>query len=51
MNNVRHLLKVKGSVVWTITQNATVFDGMRMMAEKNIGALVVMNGSKPAGIC
>lgn len=51
MNNVRRLLKVKGSVIWTISQNATVFDGMRIMAEKNIGALVVMDGSKPTGIC
>lgn len=51
MNSVRQLLKVKGSSIYTISRNATVFDGMRIMAEKNIGALIVMNDNKPVGVC
>ncbi len=50
MNSVRQLLKLKGGSVFTISRNATVFDGMRTMAEKNIGALVVMDDNRPVGI-
>lgn len=50
MNKVKQLLKVKGDQVWTISKEATVLDGLRLMAEKNIGAVLVVEGGKPIGI-
>ena len=40
------LLHYKGSAVWHTTPEATVFDAIKLMAEKNIGALpIVANGA------
>lgn len=50
MRQVRHLLEVKGSAVYTITPEAPVLDAIRQMAERGIGALLVMHGDKLAGI-
>lgn len=46
----RHLLEVKGPDVWSIAPNATVYDALRMMADKQVGALLVMEGDKLVGI-
>ncbi len=46
----RHLLEVKGPDVWSIGPNATVYDALRMMADKGVGALLVMEDEKLAGI-
>jgi CBS domain-containing protein len=51
MKSVAHILKVKADqTVYTIAPTASVFDAVKLMAEKNIGALVVMEGEKIAGI-
>jgi CBS domain-containing protein len=47
---ITNLLKEKGRGVWTIDPDATVFDAMAKMAEKDIGSLVVMDGEKVIGI-
>jgi CBS domain-containing protein len=47
---VEALLKQKGSRVWTISPDATVFEAIQLMAARNIGALVVMSGPKLEGI-
>src|SRR5271166_5037282 len=47
---VRHILQQKGRNLWTIAPDATVFDALAKMAEKDIGALVVMDGEKLIGI-
>jgi CBS domain-containing protein len=47
---VRHLLEQKGRTVWTIEPDATVFDALAKMAEKDVGSLVVMDGGKMVGI-
>ena len=39
---VSSLLHHKGSAVWHIAPEASVFDAIKLMAEKNIGALPVM---------
>jgi CBS domain-containing protein len=44
------LLHHKGSEVWTISVKATVFDAIALLAEKNIGALPVMEDGRLAGI-
>jgi CBS domain-containing protein len=50
MNKVRQILKNKGSQVWTISKDATVLDALKLLAEKGIGSLVVMDGEKVVGI-
>ena len=44
------ILKQKGSRVWTIPGEATVFEAIQLMAARNIGALVVVSGEKLEGI-
>ena len=51
MKIVAHILKSKPEqAVYTITPAASVFDAVKLMAEKSIGALVVMEGEKVVGI-
>jgi len=47
---VSDILKTKGCEVWTITPETIVFDALKTIADKNVGALVVMDGAKVAGI-
>jgi CBS domain-containing protein len=47
---VEAILKQKGSRVWTIPGEATVFEAIQLMAARNIGALVVVSGHKLEGI-
>jgi CBS domain-containing protein len=44
------LLHHKGSTVWTISAKATVFEAIQLLAERNIGALPVMDGDRLVGI-
>ncbi len=51
MKSVREVLKVKTKEVWSILPYATVFDALKLMGEKKIGALMVMDDKgKVAGI-
>jgi CBS domain-containing protein len=50
MKTVRQLLQAKGYAIWSITPDASVFDALELMAEKDIGALLVLDGGKPVGI-
>jgi CBS domain-containing protein len=50
MKTVRDILKVKGQAVWCVEMGSTVFDALGRMAEKEVGALVVMDGARLAGI-
>jgi CBS domain-containing protein len=47
---VSALLRQKGSVVWSITPEATVFEAIKLMADKNIGALLVVSGDELLGV-
>jgi CBS domain-containing protein len=47
---IRDLLKSKGQDIWSISQNATVLETLKLLAEKDIGALIVMNGEHLVGI-
>lgn len=44
------ILHHKGSTVWTISAKATVFEAIELMADKNVGALPVMEGDRLIGI-
>lgn len=50
MKLVKHLLDRKGQQIIAVKPDDTVLDAIRVMAEKNIGAVVVMEGSKLLGI-
>ena len=47
---IRHILEVKGHDLWSIGPNASVFDALRMMSDKDIGALIVMENDQMVGI-
>ncbi|HOW67218.1 MAG TPA: CBS domain-containing protein [Candidatus Paceibacterota bacterium] len=44
------LLDRKGHDLWSITPDAHVSDAIQLMADKNIGALVVMEGDQIIGV-
>jgi CBS domain-containing protein len=50
MITVSHLLQMKGNELWTIKPGATVFTALELLAEKNIGALPVVEAGQLVGI-
>jgi CBS domain-containing protein len=50
MKKVRDILEIKGREVWSIGPSESVFDALKLMAEKGIGALVVLEAGKVVGI-
>ena len=50
MKLVQHLLDAKGDEVISISPDASVFDAIKLMAEKGVGSLVVMEGGDLKGI-
>ena len=50
MTIVKHVLDTKGHDVHSIHPNASVFDALKIMAENDIGALVVLDGDKLVGL-
>ena len=50
MATVQKLLESRDNNIWSISPEATVFEGLQVMAEKNIGALLVTRDDKLIGI-
>ena len=50
MANVTRLLQDKGSDMWTIAPDTSVYEAIEMMAARKVGALVVVDGQKVVGI-
>jgi len=50
MSTVRDIIRKKGNEIWSITPEASVYDALQMMAEKEVGALLVMTGNQMNGI-
>jgi CBS domain-containing protein len=50
MTTVRSVLQTKDNNIWFIAPDALVFDALKIMADKNIGALLVMQKEKVVGI-
>jgi CBS domain-containing protein len=44
------LLNQKGTEIWSVDPQDTVFDAIKLMSDKNIGALLVMRGDDLVGI-
>ncbi len=50
MTSLKMLLKGKGPDVWSVHPDDTVLDAIKLLAEKDIGALIVIKDDKPVGI-
>lgn len=51
MKNARDILREKkGATVYSTSPDATVYDALGMMAERNVGALLVFEGERLAGM-
>lgn len=47
---IKDVLRSKGSQVWSVPPDATVLEALQLMADKNIGSVLVMEGDKLLGI-
>lgn len=50
MTMVKQLLDQKGREVWSVSPDGSVFDAIKMMAGKDIGAVVIVEDGAPVGI-
>ena len=50
MKTVRQLLQAKGGAVYSVSPDARVFEALKLMADKEVGALVVLERGNLAGI-
>jgi CBS domain-containing protein len=50
MRTVKDLLRTKGQAVWSIDADASILDALKLMAAKEVGALMVMVGGQITGI-
>ncbi len=50
MHTVRDLLKTKGNDIWAISPEKTVFEALELMALRNVGALLVLDGEMLVGV-
>ena len=47
---IKEILDYKGGAVWTVPPDATVFEAIQLMSDKNVGALLVIEHDKLIGI-
>lgn len=50
MKTVKEIIEAKGNIIWSVTSDTTVYDALKLMAEKQIGAVLVLKDSKVVGI-
>ena len=50
MRTVKDLLRSKGHAIWSVGPNDTVYAALGLMAEKNVGALLVLDDGQLVGI-
>lgn len=50
MHTIRQILDSKGRKVWSVAPENTVFEAIQLMADKRIGALLVLNGASLVGL-
>jgi len=50
MDTVRQLLQVKGYDIWAVAPESAVLDALKLMADKNIGAVLVIDHGNLVGI-
>jgi CBS domain-containing protein len=47
---VRHILERKGNEIWSVTPETTVYEALQLMAQKDIGTVLVMENGRLVGI-
>ena len=50
MKTVKDILRAKGSKVYSISPDATVYEALKRMAKKNVGAMLVFEGTDLVGL-
>jgi CBS domain-containing protein len=50
MQTIRKILSEKGNEIWSTSPGATVYEALQIMAEKDVGALPVLDHEKLVGI-
>lgn len=50
MATVRQLLRTKGNEIWSVAPQATVYEALQIMSEKDVGALLVLDKGNLVGI-
>ena len=50
MSRISEILNQRGKEIWSVRSDQPVLDAIRIMAEKGIGALLVMDGSRLVGV-
>ena len=50
LKTIKRLLETKGREIFTVGPDQWVFDAIQKMADKSVGALLVMTSGKPVGI-
>ncbi|HDH34460.1 MAG TPA: CBS domain-containing protein, partial [Nitrospirae bacterium] len=50
MLKIKDVLQSKSSAIWSIEPDDMAYDAIELMAEKDIGALIVMDGGEVVGI-
>ena len=50
MISIRQLLERKGSEVWSTSPNSSVYEALQLLAEKDVGALLVLQDGELVGI-
>jgi CBS domain-containing protein len=50
MTTIEQLLEIKGAQVWSISPDQTVYAALRLMADRDVGALLVIRGETLVGI-
>src|SRR5437867_12998367 len=50
IGTISAILKHKSSDLWSVSPEDMVFDAIQLMADKNVGALLVMAGGKLVGV-
>lgn len=50
MTTVNQLLQMKGHDVWSVTPDTTTFDAIKLMADMNVGSLLIIENGRIVGI-
>jgi CBS domain-containing protein len=50
MKTVKQILRGKGHSIWSVAPDSSVYDALKLMAERGVGALLVLQAGKLAGI-
>ena len=50
MKTIKQILEEKGNKIWSVAPDTKVFDALKLMAEKGIGAVLVIQNDTVAGI-